>query len=137
VKLVLVVAKDAVIGSLMASLIEIAGYEPAFPAADESVLQALARVKPATLLLDCDDAAAEQSELYARAPELGTRIVVFTPSRTEREVRRLASERGLPSFALPVQPAMLRRILDGGTVESWTSPADVPRRDQDGTAAGA
>jgi hypothetical protein len=111
--LVLVVAKDAVIGSLMASLTEIAGHEPVFPAADESVSQAITRLKPAILLLDCDEPAAVQQDPYARAADAGTRVILFTPSRTEREVRRLAAERGLTSFALPIQPSALGVILSG------------------------
>jgi DNA-binding NtrC family response regulator len=132
VSLVLVVAKDAVIGSLMASLTEIAGYDPVFPAADESVSQAITRLKPDILLLDCDEPAAVQQEPYVRAADAGTRVILFTPSRTEREVRRLAAERALTSFALPIQPSALGAILSGsGNRESGIDK----RHFNDGTAS--
>ena len=109
---VLIVARDEAIGALMASLTELAGYVPVFPAADESVPRAIARLAPEILLLDCDDDAAAQQEAYARAEQWGTHVVLFTPSRTEREVRRLAEGHGCEGFALPVQRTELRRVLD-------------------------
>ncbi len=109
---VMIVARDDAIGALMASLIELAGYEPVFPAADESVPRAIARLAPSILLLDCDDDAAEQAEAYARAQQWGTRVLLFTPSRSEREVRALAHDHGVDGFALPVQRGELRRVLD-------------------------
>jgi len=111
---VLIVARDEAIGALMASLTELAGYVPVFPASSvsESVPRAIARLAPEILLLDCDDDAAAQQEAYARAEQWGTHVVLFTPSRTEREVRRLAEGHGCEGFALPVQRTELRRVLD-------------------------
>jgi CheY-like chemotaxis protein len=102
---VMIVARDEAIGALMASLTELAGYQPVFPAADESVPRAIARLTPSILLLDCDDDAADHQEAYARARQWGTRVVLFNPSRTEREVRAVAADHGCAGF----------RMFAGGT----------------------
>jgi hypothetical protein len=108
----LIVAREDANFAHLASLTELAVYVPVFPAADESVPRAIARLAPEILLLDCDDDAAAQQEAYARAEQWGTHVVLFTPSRTEREVRRLAEGHGCEGFALPVQRTELRRVLD-------------------------
>ena len=108
---VLVVSRDQAIAALMMSLIELAGFTPVACADDESATRALGRAEPSILLLDCDADAAGSDELHRRARELGTRVVLFTPSRTTREISRVAARMGLPSFALPIRPPGLERVL--------------------------
>lgn len=91
------------IASLMGSLLELAGHVPMFPLADEHPIAAIGRVKPALLLLDCDHDIACEDEAYERADALGAKVLLFTPSRTEDELRAFARRRGLKSIALPMR----------------------------------
>lgn len=100
---VLVVAKDSMIAALMGSLLELSGHVPVFPLADEHPIAAIRRVRPALLLLDCDHDVACEDEAYARAAAIGCKVLLFTPSRTEDELRVFARRRGLKSIALPMR----------------------------------
>ena len=109
---VLVVARDAMIGSLMASLVEVAGHTPLFPLADETIGASIARLRPMIVLLDFDDDSAWDDEPYQRARDAGSRVLLFSPSRTLREIDPLSKGRGIPAFSLPIDWTCFRRTLE-------------------------
>lgn len=108
---VLIVARDANIESLMEALVEVAGYRPAHPAADERPLAALARMRPQVLLLDCDHTLATSDGLQAATREAGSQIVLFSASHPRWELDRFAQRRGLRSVALPADPAAIGQAI--------------------------
>ena len=99
---ILVVAENAVIAALMGTLVELAGHTPHFPRIDERPLDAITRVRPALLLLDCDHDLACEDEAYARAEAVGAEILLFTPSRTPDEIREFAEKRDVEWMTLPI-----------------------------------
>jgi hypothetical protein len=100
------------IGALMASLVEVAGHAPLFPHADETIGEALSRLRPVLVLLDYDDDAAWDDELYDRVRDVGSRVLLFSPSRTQREIDPLSKGRGIPAFSLPIDWTSFRRTID-------------------------
>jgi DNA-binding response OmpR family regulator len=108
---VLIVARDANIASLMESLVEVAGYRPAHPAADERPLAALARLRPDVLLLDCDHSLATSEATQSTARDAGSRVVLFSAAHPAWELERFAQRRGLRSIALPAAPAAIGRAI--------------------------
>ena len=108
---VLIVARDANIASLMESLVECAGYRPAHPAADERPLDALARLRPPVLLLDCDHTLATGDSLVVAARGIGSRVVLFSAAHRAWELDRFAQRRGLRAIALPAGPETIGQAI--------------------------
>jgi DNA-binding NtrC family response regulator len=108
---VLVIAHDVVIGALLASMAELTGYEPVFPEPAEPALEAITRLRPPLVLLDCDHNAACEDEAYARAEAAGSTVILFTAMQSRYEAERMATQRGLTAFALPIHYQELARKL--------------------------
>ena len=109
---VLILSGDADVGALVADLLELAGYEPAFAAADERAEDAVARLRPRTVIVDCDLPAARANALYRAAAIHGGSVILFSPGRPWDDVARRAAPRGLPFFALPIRPAALAALTE-------------------------
>ena len=82
---------------------ELAGYTPVFPDGDEQPLEAITRLRPVVVLLDCDHDVACEDEAYARAAETGSRVILFSAMRSQLETETLARQRGVTAFALPIR----------------------------------
>ncbi len=100
---ILVIAREPLIQTLMCSLVDLSGHKATQPRSDESVTTAIARVRPQLLLLDCEHDCACEQEAYDAAADVGARVLLFTPSRTNDEVAEFAKGRGLRSMALPIR----------------------------------
>jgi CheY-like chemotaxis protein len=100
---ILVIAKEPLIQTLMCSLVDLSGHRATWKWSDESVADALARVRPQLLLLDCEHDEACEDGAYLAAASVGASVLLFTPSRSRAEVADLAAERGLHSIALPIR----------------------------------
>jgi DNA-binding NtrC family response regulator len=100
---VLVVAEDVVIGALLASMAELAGYTPIFPKQTERALEAITRLRPPLVLLDCAHNEACEDEAYARAAEVGSKVILFSAMHTRHEAEQIAAKRGVPAFVLPIR----------------------------------
>lgn len=123
------VVSDAPLGAaLLGSLLEVEGYEPAFPAPGEAAADALERVGAVAVLLDCDHSAACADPFFALASERRALVILFSPSRLPYEVAESARERGLPFVTLPVNRDELRTYL------SWARRRRSPRDDAPATA---
>ena len=99
---ILILASEEVISALLGAMVELEGHVPAFPAHDERPLAALARVRPSLLLLDCEHDVAWDDDAMRRITEGGTRTLLFSAMRSQREVETIASRYALPAFVLPV-----------------------------------
>lgn len=89
-----------------------AGHRAVLPRADESPQAALVRLGCAAVMIDCDHPLAYSERFLAEAAAAGTRVMLFSGSRTERETEYLASSRGLAAFTLPNGPRRLAQTLE-------------------------
>lgn len=112
----LILSDEPLVATLLATLVELEDYTPEFVRDDESSTDALARLRPAVVLVDCDRPESCADDFLARAAEYGCGVVLFSPARMQDEVERLAEERGLPSFSLPVRRSVLQQVLRDASV---------------------
>ncbi len=114
----------------MGELIRFAGYQPVFPGADETVVDALERIGPTLLFIDGDHPAAKSSDVRSAVEEAETPIVLFSGSRTERELKQLARQRGDCAFPLPNGPralgTLIQRMLGDGCSAASGDPRPMP-----------
>jgi DNA-binding response OmpR family regulator len=101
--IILVVAKEPLIQTLMCSLVDLSGHRASVPRDDEGVAAAIRRVRPQLVLLDCEHDASCEEGAYAAASSVNASVLLFTPARTRSEVADFAAGRGLRSLALPIR----------------------------------
>lgn len=97
-------------GALIGSLVDVSGFEPVFPAPSEDPANTIARIRPAVVLVDCDTV--NEEECYRLAARHGGAVILFSPSRSEAEVRVVAASRGYRYFALPIRWTEFKSLLD-------------------------
>jgi DNA-binding NtrC family response regulator len=124
---VLVIPSDAVIGALMGELIRFAGYHPVFLKGDEAVVGAVERMRPTLLFIDSDHPAAKSTDVRQAVRAMDAHVVLFSGSRTERELTQIARQRGDGSFPLPNGPRALGRLIDRMLRDDCSSLDGGPR----------
>jgi DNA-binding response OmpR family regulator len=99
----------------MLGMAELSGHEAHRPRDDEHPADAIDRVRPAVVLLDCEHPVARADEFYRRARKAGTRVLFFNAMHTPREAELIAARRGARAVTLPLRPrefdAELRQTL--------------------------
>jgi hypothetical protein len=105
----LIVARDPMTGALIGSLVEVSGFQPVFPTPVEDVSDAIARIQPNVVLLDCD--AGDEERCVEPVAVYGGAVVLFSPWRPEADLTTTASRLGLRHFTLPIQWMTFRRLL--------------------------
>lgn len=112
----MVLANEEVISALLGAMVELDGYSPLFPAADEQPLTAICRHRPDLVLLDCEHELAWDAHAIRSILPTRTRILLFSAMRSQREVEQIAARYGVPAFVLPVAfrefTAQVDRALD-------------------------
>ena len=112
---ILVVAEHTLTGSLVESLVEVAGMRPVGLAPGERVTEAVARVHPELVLLDVDHEASADDALYKDARASGARLVLFSSGGDGRALAREGKRRGVSTCRLPVPhrefTALLTRLI--------------------------
>jgi AmiR/NasT family two-component response regulator len=98
----MVLANEEVISALLGAMVELDGYVPVFPAADEQPLAAVRRYQPDLLLLDCEHDLAWDAHAMRCIAATGTRMLLFSAMRSQREIEQIASRYGIAAFVLPV-----------------------------------
>ena len=106
---VLILARDPLTGALLATLVEVSGFQAVFPVPTESAEDAIGRVQPTLVLVDCD--AGDETRCLEPVEAYGGSVILFSPWRGEAEVRRIAARHGLPYFSLPIAWVDFRTIL--------------------------
>lgn len=121
---VLILARDSVIAALIGMLVEMDGYDPAFPAPGEAAEQALARLRaPIVVCVDCDIPEVQSDLFFARVARSSAKVVLFSAPGGEERMKELAARRSLHYFVLPTDRATLARVLDAALQESRISPS--------------
>lgn len=109
---VLIFSTDPLAAALLGAGVELAGATPAFPREQEKPRDALVRVKPRLVMIDCDHEDACTEALFGPALMIGARIAVFSSSRSRRALEPIAREFNVSSFGLPADLNELARLLD-------------------------
>ena len=108
---VLIFATDPLAAALLGAGVELAKGTPAFPREQEKPRDALLRVKPRLVMIDCDHADACTEALFGPAMMIGARISVFSSTRSRRTLEPIAREFNVATFGLPVDFDELARLL--------------------------
>lgn len=109
---VLIVARESVIAALLGMLLELEGYEPAFPQPGERAEAAVRRLRPPlVLLLDGALEEARSDLLHARVAQGGARVVLFSEPVDAEAVRAAARDRGVPFLPMPTTREALGSVL--------------------------
>lgn len=109
---VLVLASEPMLAAFLGMMLELDSCEPVFAEPGEHAEDALARLRPVVVILLHSELDAARSDLFlARASRSGARVVLFGAPGATVDVRSLATERRLPFFEMPVERAVLARVV--------------------------
>ena len=105
----MILAREEVVAALLGLMVELRGMEPRFLGDGETVTEAIGR-DHIPVLIDCDhaDCTAETIELIRKG---GGEPILFSPSRMQTELTRLASRYRIRSFTLPTDPDTFGQLL--------------------------
>ena len=109
--LVLIFSTDALAAALIGAAVELSGYPPVFQSEGESPLDAMMRVRPAAVLVDCDHEDACTEAFFGPAMMVGARVAVFSSKASIRTLQPIAAEFDVRLFALPIDFADLSALL--------------------------
>ena len=109
--LVLVLSTDPLGAALVAMLVEAEGGVAAFAHPGELARDAVRRVRPRVVLVDCDYPGGCEPALVGPATMMGTGVVLLAPPRRADEVARCAERLGVGLLRLPPEPGELRAAL--------------------------
>lgn len=124
---VLILARDTVIAALLGLLVEMDGFDPVYPAPDETAEQALGRLRaPLVVCADCDIPDVESDLFFARILRSSARLVLFGAPGSEEKLRAMAEHRAVQYFTLPTDRQTLARVLD----EAFERRSSSPSRDR-------
>lgn len=106
--------------ALLGLLVELAEFVPAFAEEGEQPEDALARVRPALVVVLDDTLDAARSDLFfARAAQRKVGLAVFAGKRSRRELAQSIGQRGVPYFELPTDVANLSRVIRTAASTEW------------------
>ena len=99
--LALVLSADTLIAALLGALLETHGYKATFPDDEERPREALRRVRPGVVLVDCEHEVACTEAFFGPATMTGARVIMFSASQSREEVSKFAEQFGFDWFILP------------------------------------
>jgi hypothetical protein len=108
---VLILVRDILGAGLFAALVEGIGKRPLFPFANERPEIAVARLRPAIVLLECYHAAARSGAFFAAAEAAGSRVVLFAPAAPWKDVEEIAQRRRVAAFVHPANGESLGLLI--------------------------
>lgn len=109
---VLVLSADPLASALLGAAIELAGGRPVFLGESEGRRDALLRLRPAHVLVDCDDEGACAESFLGPVLMTGARVTIFGSPRARRDVREFAERIGVRLLELPGDVAELPGLLE-------------------------
>ena len=117
----LIVSPDALGAALLGAAIEVSGLKVGFPARNELTRDALRRLRPSYVLIDCDDPTASDESLIGPAMMMGARIVLFGAESRMRMRKHLAIRFHMGEIVLPNDVDRLASILKLPAAETSAS----------------
>lgn len=109
---VLVFSADPFAAALLGAAAELSGYVAAFPRVGELPRDAILRVRPRAVLVDCDHEEACSERFFGPALMTGARVAVFSSHRSRRTLEPIAAQYGVRTFSLPIDVPRLAALLD-------------------------
>jgi hypothetical protein len=110
-QVVLVISMDPLSAALLGAAIELAGHVPSFVHGDESPRDALLRVRPRLVVIDCDHADACSDAFIGPALMTGSKVLLFKSRRTQHDAGDLAERLGLTVVDMPSKHETLTQVL--------------------------
>lgn len=107
---VLILAREELISALLGLLLETTGHSVSFANPKEGSADAMRRVRPSVVLVDCDHRDCTD-ELVRAAKETGARLILFSASREPEYVRRVAAPSRSDYFTFPIEPPQLDSLI--------------------------
>lgn len=109
--LALVLSADTLTAALLGALLEIHGYRAGFPDSEEHPREALRRLRPAIVLVDCEYEIACTEAFFGPATMTGARVVMFSASQSRDDVSVFAAQFGFDWFILPADLAGFAHVM--------------------------
>lgn len=117
---VLLLSDDAMTLALLGLLVELAELTPVFAEEGERPEDALARVRPAFVVVLDDTLDAARSDLFfARAAQRKVGLAIFAGRGSRRDLADSIGQRGIPWFELPTDVENLARIIRAAAATEW------------------
>ena len=107
---VLILAREELISALLGLLVETAGHSVSFAAPKESSRDAMRRIRPNVVIVDCDHRDCT-GDLVKAANEVGAQLILFSASREPEYVRKVAAPSHSQSFTFPIEPPRLDSMI--------------------------
>ncbi|HUR92154.1 MAG TPA: hypothetical protein VMY38_05715 [Gemmatimonadaceae bacterium] len=107
---VLILAREELISALLGLLVETTGHSVHFAGENETARDALHRIRPKVVIVDCDHRDCT-GDLDKAAGEVGARLILFSASRDAEYVRRKAAPARSQSFTFPIEPPRLASLI--------------------------
>ena len=108
---VLVLSTDDLAGALLGALAETAGLAPAFAGESETPRDALRRLRPDLVLIDCEHELACTEQFLGPVRMTGATALVFGRGADAQRLRALGDAHRLRVFTLPVDAEELARVI--------------------------
>ena len=108
---ILILSSDPLAAALLAAASELAGHAPHFVKQSEHARDALRRVRPRLVLIDCDHDESCSDEFIGPATMMNARILLFRSSRTKRDVTELATRLELRVIEMPMHYDALSEVF--------------------------
>jgi hypothetical protein len=107
---VLLLSADPLASALLGAAVELAGHAPHFPRAGETARDALRRLRPRAVLVDCDHESCSDG-FIGPALMTGARVQLFRSRRTKGDAGDVARRLGLSIVEFPMEPDALTALL--------------------------
>lgn len=108
---VLILSADVLAAALLGAAVELAGHEPHFPESHEVARDALRRVRPRLVVVDCDHKDACAEAFVGPALMTGAQLLLFDSRRRADHGVTVARRLGLDVVHLPDDHDVLVRRL--------------------------
>jgi hypothetical protein len=108
---VLVLSSDPLAAALLGAAIELAGLAPRFAHFAEPPRDALLRVRPRLVLIDCYHEDACSEAFVGPALMTGSQVLLFRSRRTRRDVADMAERLGVRTVEMPQEHGSLTSLL--------------------------
>lgn len=115
--LAMVITENPQLERMTFSLLQDAQCAPLVPAADESALAAMRRLKPHAVLVDCEHPAAVSDRFFELADAQGIGILVYGRETREADVELIAQQQNVCKLLLPVDGSGLAEAVQGAMVQ--------------------
>ena len=117
----LILSPDALGAALLGAAVEVSGVTVGFPGENETPRDALRRMRPSYVLIDCDDPTASDESLIGPALMTGARIFLFGADGRMRLRKHLAIRFHMGVIVLPNDTERIASILGTPTADAPAS----------------